>query len=199
MQQQNEDGSWSEADFTGTGFPCVFYLKYHLYRNSFPGLRAGALPQSGAPARPKNSAPSNSSRTNSGCAADSKAQMKFPLRLSAGSASQQSRCARFAGGQRPLDDSHLSPAVFSARRSEEIDAESDPNAALMEIPASMVSQTSAPILWIGGDEPLQHPVIGRIAAALNRAGRNVFLHTDGLQLAPAHSRISSRPASVSDG
>jgi len=33
---QNEDGSWSEQDFTGTGFPCVFYLKYHLYRNSFP-------------------------------------------------------------------------------------------------------------------------------------------------------------------
>jgi squalene-hopene/tetraprenyl-beta-curcumene cyclase len=36
MQNQNEDGSWSEREFTGTGFPCVFYLKYHLYRNSFP-------------------------------------------------------------------------------------------------------------------------------------------------------------------
>ncbi len=36
VEQQNEDGSWDEADFTGTGFPCVFYLKYHLYRNSFP-------------------------------------------------------------------------------------------------------------------------------------------------------------------
>lgn len=36
VQQQNEDGSWGESDFTGTGFPCVFYLKYHLYRNSFP-------------------------------------------------------------------------------------------------------------------------------------------------------------------
>ncbi|HET9803183.1 MAG TPA: squalene--hopene cyclase, partial [Candidatus Acidoferrum sp.] len=30
VQQQNEDGSWGESDFTGTGFPCVFYLKYHL-------------------------------------------------------------------------------------------------------------------------------------------------------------------------
>jgi squalene-hopene/tetraprenyl-beta-curcumene cyclase len=35
-ENQNEDGSWDEAEFTGTGFPCVFYLKYHLYRNSFP-------------------------------------------------------------------------------------------------------------------------------------------------------------------
>jgi squalene-hopene/tetraprenyl-beta-curcumene cyclase len=36
VRQQNEDGSWDEEDFTGTGFPGVFYLKYHLYRNSFP-------------------------------------------------------------------------------------------------------------------------------------------------------------------
>jgi squalene-hopene/tetraprenyl-beta-curcumene cyclase len=36
VSRQNEDGSWSEEEFTGTGFPCVFYLKYHLYRNSFP-------------------------------------------------------------------------------------------------------------------------------------------------------------------
>ena len=36
VEQQNADGSWSESDFTGTGFPGVFYLKYHLYRNSFP-------------------------------------------------------------------------------------------------------------------------------------------------------------------
>jgi squalene-hopene/tetraprenyl-beta-curcumene cyclase len=36
VNQQNEDGSWTERDFTGTGFPSVFYLKYHLYRNSFP-------------------------------------------------------------------------------------------------------------------------------------------------------------------
>ncbi|HET8923076.1 MAG TPA: squalene--hopene cyclase [Candidatus Acidoferrum sp.] len=36
VHQQKDDGSWSEPDFTGTGFPGVFYLKYHLYRNSFP-------------------------------------------------------------------------------------------------------------------------------------------------------------------
>ena len=34
--EQQRDGSWSENEFTGTGFPCVFYLKYHLYRNYFP-------------------------------------------------------------------------------------------------------------------------------------------------------------------
>jgi squalene-hopene/tetraprenyl-beta-curcumene cyclase len=36
LQHQNEDGSWDESEFTGTGFPRVFYLKYHQYRNMFP-------------------------------------------------------------------------------------------------------------------------------------------------------------------
>ncbi len=36
VEEQNPDGSWDESAFTGTGFPCVFYLKYHLYRNYFP-------------------------------------------------------------------------------------------------------------------------------------------------------------------
>jgi squalene-hopene/tetraprenyl-beta-curcumene cyclase len=33
---QGADGNWEEAPFTGTGFPKVFYLKYHLYRLYFP-------------------------------------------------------------------------------------------------------------------------------------------------------------------
>jgi squalene cyclase len=36
LDHQNPDGTWDEDEFTGTGFPCVFYLKYHLYRNAFP-------------------------------------------------------------------------------------------------------------------------------------------------------------------
>lgn len=37
-ETQRADGGWDEALSTGTGFPGVFYLKYHLYRNSFPVL-----------------------------------------------------------------------------------------------------------------------------------------------------------------
>lgn len=36
IEQQNPDGSWDEQEFTGTGFPCVFFLRYHLYCNYFP-------------------------------------------------------------------------------------------------------------------------------------------------------------------
>jgi squalene-hopene/tetraprenyl-beta-curcumene cyclase len=35
---QRADGSWFEEWFTGTGFPRVFYLKYHLYFQYFPLL-----------------------------------------------------------------------------------------------------------------------------------------------------------------
>ena len=35
---QNDDGTWDEAEFTGTGFPRVFYLRYHYYRIYFPLL-----------------------------------------------------------------------------------------------------------------------------------------------------------------
>jgi hypothetical protein len=32
------DGSWTEDEITGTGFPKVFYLKYDMYRNAWPLL-----------------------------------------------------------------------------------------------------------------------------------------------------------------
>jgi squalene-hopene/tetraprenyl-beta-curcumene cyclase len=36
LNHQNHAGSWDERPFTGTGFPKVFYLKYHLYRHYWP-------------------------------------------------------------------------------------------------------------------------------------------------------------------
>lgn len=38
VTHQNADGSWTEEFTTGTGFPCVFYLRYDMYRNHFPLL-----------------------------------------------------------------------------------------------------------------------------------------------------------------
>jgi squalene-hopene/tetraprenyl-beta-curcumene cyclase len=35
---QRPDGTWPETAATGTGFPGVFYLTYHMYRNYFPLL-----------------------------------------------------------------------------------------------------------------------------------------------------------------
>jgi len=36
LEAQGEDGAWDDPLWNGTGFPRVFYLKYHLYAKYFP-------------------------------------------------------------------------------------------------------------------------------------------------------------------
>jgi squalene-hopene/tetraprenyl-beta-curcumene cyclase len=43
VQTQGPDGRWKEPLATGTGFPNVFYLTYHMYRDYFPLLALGTL------------------------------------------------------------------------------------------------------------------------------------------------------------
>jgi squalene-hopene/tetraprenyl-beta-curcumene cyclase len=38
LATQRGDGTWDEPEFTGTGFPLVFYLRYHYYPIYFPLL-----------------------------------------------------------------------------------------------------------------------------------------------------------------
>lgn len=42
LDHQTEHGLWEEDEFTGTGFPNAFYLKYHMYPCYFPVLALGA-------------------------------------------------------------------------------------------------------------------------------------------------------------
>jgi squalene-hopene/tetraprenyl-beta-curcumene cyclase len=42
LQNQEPDGSWHYPEYTGTGFPRVFYLKYHLYSQYFPLMALAA-------------------------------------------------------------------------------------------------------------------------------------------------------------
>ncbi len=40
-EHQNDDGTWPEPFYTGTGFPRDFYINYHLYRHLFPMMALG--------------------------------------------------------------------------------------------------------------------------------------------------------------
>ncbi len=55
VNTQREDGGWDEALATGTGFPRVFYLTYHMYRHAFPllALAEYGQTQAGAAANPE--------------------------------------------------------------------------------------------------------------------------------------------------
>jgi squalene-hopene/tetraprenyl-beta-curcumene cyclase len=43
LETQRSDGSWDEELATGSGFPKVFYLNYHLYKDYFPLLALSAF------------------------------------------------------------------------------------------------------------------------------------------------------------
>ncbi|MDH3602905.1 MAG: squalene--hopene cyclase, partial [Candidatus Tectomicrobia bacterium] len=36
LRTQTGDGTWYEPEFTGTGFPKHFFIKYHMYQDYFP-------------------------------------------------------------------------------------------------------------------------------------------------------------------
>ena len=54
IDHQDADGDWTERCWTGTGFPRVFYLKYHMYSLYFPlfalGMYRNAVHAAGDPA-----------------------------------------------------------------------------------------------------------------------------------------------------
>ena len=41
LDRQNDAGRWADGDFTGTGFPNHFYLRYHMYAHYFPLMALG--------------------------------------------------------------------------------------------------------------------------------------------------------------
>jgi squalene-hopene/tetraprenyl-beta-curcumene cyclase len=49
VESQNDNGSWDEPWFTGTGFPGDFYINYHLYRLVFPLMALGRYVRRGDP------------------------------------------------------------------------------------------------------------------------------------------------------
>jgi squalene-hopene/tetraprenyl-beta-curcumene cyclase len=40
-ERQNAEGRWVDGEFTGTGFPNHFYLRYHMYAHYFPLMALG--------------------------------------------------------------------------------------------------------------------------------------------------------------
>jgi squalene-hopene/tetraprenyl-beta-curcumene cyclase len=53
-KNQNEHGTWDEKEFTGTGFPRVFYLRYHYYPIYFPLLALSQWAVAVSPEHPES-------------------------------------------------------------------------------------------------------------------------------------------------
>jgi squalene-hopene/tetraprenyl-beta-curcumene cyclase len=52
LERQNDEGRWEDLEFTGTGFPNHFYLRYHMYAHYFPLMALGRFRQRLALATP---------------------------------------------------------------------------------------------------------------------------------------------------
>ena len=65
LRTQEPDGNWHEDQFTGTGFPKVFYLKYYMYRLYFPLMALAryqaSIVQQGHEGTPRNNGHSSCS------------------------------------------------------------------------------------------------------------------------------------------
>ncbi len=48
LDRQNQDGTWDESQFTATGFPTDFMVKYHLYRHYFRLMALGRFADTGS-------------------------------------------------------------------------------------------------------------------------------------------------------
>jgi MoaA/NifB/PqqE/SkfB family radical SAM enzyme len=105
--------------------------------------------------------------------------MKVPLRLSLNL--WRARLGEpFENGSGAGAIFHLPAALLPALHETENAREADAHSAAGSVRAALA--TRAPVVWIGGGEPLDHSEVGRVAFALNRKGRNVFVHTNGQRL-----------------
>jgi MoaA/NifB/PqqE/SkfB family radical SAM enzyme len=107
--------------------------------------------------------------------------MKFPLRLTL----DLWRRRLFAASNNGNPDApifHLPAELLPALHENGLEHSSDDDSRTAADSLPTAAKTKAPVLWIGGGEPLDHAEVGSVAFALNARGRNVFLHTDGQRL-----------------
>jgi hypothetical protein len=106
--------------------------------------------------------------------------LRFPLRLTADLA--KARIARIVRGDSaassillvsPVEQTHS-----SSFESSKFSAEAKAGTELL----SFVRDSAAPVVWIGGPDPLLHPEMAQLTRCINGHGQHVFLETDGALL-----------------
>jgi MoaA/NifB/PqqE/SkfB family radical SAM enzyme len=106
--------------------------------------------------------------------------MRFPLRLTADlTIARLSQKLRTKPGRSPiLLLNPMTSAGAGGHDSGKLSFKSKPGTELLD----RVRRSSAPVVWIGGAEPLLHPEMGQLTRCIAGIGRHVFLETDGALL-----------------
>ena len=106
--------------------------------------------------------------------------MRFPLRLTADlTIARFSQKLRTKPGRSPiLLLNPMTSAGAGGHDSGKLLFKSKPGTELLDC----VRRSSAPVVWIGGAEPLLHPEMGQLTRCIAGIGRHVFLETGGALL-----------------
>ncbi len=106
--------------------------------------------------------------------------MRFPLRLTADlTIARFSQKLRTKPGRSPLLLLNpMTSAGADGHDSGKLSFKSKPGTELLD----RVRRSSAPVVWIGGAEPLLHPEMGQLTRCIAGIGRHVFVETDGALL-----------------
>jgi MoaA/NifB/PqqE/SkfB family radical SAM enzyme len=102
--------------------------------------------------------------------------MRFPLRLTADlTIARLSQKLRTKPGRSPiLLLNPMTSAGAGGHDSGKLSFKSKPGTELLD----RVRRSSAPVVWIGGAEPLLHPEMGQLTRCIAGIGRHVFLETN---------------------
>ena len=186
LAKQQYDGSWKDDHWTATGFPKVFYLRYHLYATVFPAPRPRALRARGGdgPDRPRHQQARGGRHRRAPHRSRSEL-MRFPVHMLTDNIQHQVKHAikrqqalsLRADARAAL---HLQPRVHRLRdRAPHRQAQGP--AAAREVPRGR-RRRGAPVVSICGGEPTIYPELPELVSEIIERKRHIILCTNGLLL-----------------
>ena len=197
MGRQGDDGLWSEPQYTGTGFPRVFYLRYHGYAKYFPLLalaRYRRLARATAVCGPAYERPDRAARggERARLRGGNRARCRRPCVLRPGRPSAFRACRGACSSAPPASSVSASPPVSTlhwpmARWSSHPTSSTRP--AGRSQPTSNGARSCA-----GRARPSEGTIIGLGAPVLTVAGKQRLFARTGAMAADMESHLASRIA-----
>ena len=184
LAKQQYDGSWKDDHWTATGFPKVFYLRYHLYATVFPAPRPRAVRARGR-VGPDEHEQERGGRHRRAPHRSRSELMRFPVHMLTDNIQHQVKHA-IKGNKRypfvlmlePLYTCNLACIGCAIERH----TGKLKDRLSLEKCIEAVDITGAPVVSICGGEPTIYPELPELVSEIIKRKRQIILCTNGLLL-----------------